>query len=366
MSTAYFDGPRKLTLFVATATLLATVGAGGTQSGGGINGINQVAWALADQLHATSPYAPQAKYSYNSTGGSITIAHTGTGTYQVALTGFASGKGDHVSVTAYGSSSNYCNTGYWLSGNSPTLFVVCYAPGGTPADTEFTILYQKRMGNFGSASKGIAFLFADDPTNSSYTPDPNYQYNSTGGTNTVTRSGVGSYSAFLPSLTLKGGQVQVTAHNTNAHCYVGKWNSNKLGTTVNIQCSDASGVPTDYKYQLAYSIETTLGAVTKTPGIYALASNDTKSKYDANPTYAYNGLTTGDLVIKRTMSGEYSVTIPGSPSFNSSLVLVTGYNTGAGYCGIRSWSNTTAFVDCFDGTGTPKDAEFDVTYQTRK
>jgi len=162
MSTGKGDGrrTRSSALLLSAAAMLATAGAAQAIE---IN-LQQVAWALADQLHATGPYTPQTKYSYNSTGGSITITHTGTGTYQVALTGFASGKGDHVSVTAYGSSSNYCNSGYWLSGNSPTLFVVCYAPGGTPADTEFAILYQKRIGNFGSASKGIAFLFADDPT----------------------------------------------------------------------------------------------------------------------------------------------------------------------------------------------------------
>jgi len=363
MSTGKGDGrrTRSSALLLSAAAMLATAGAAQAIE---IN-LQQVAWALADQLHATSPYTPKAKYSYNSTGGSITITRLGIGRYTVTLSGFAGGYDDDVLVTAYGS-SNYCNTNGWGSYNAPAILVNCYAPGGSAADSEFTILYQKRRGNFGSAAQGIAFLIADQPTNPSYIADTTYQYNSTGGTNTISRKGTGSYYALLPGFNQKGGQVQVTAYTTSGRCNVVTWSSDKSGTTVAVQCVDASGAPSDQIFDLAYSIGTTLGKATATPGAYAWASMETKPKYSAEEAYAHNGLTTGNLLIKRTIAGEYSVTIPGSPSFSSSLVLVTGHNTGAGYCGVHGWSNTTAHVYCFDGTGTPNDTEFDVTFQTWK
>jgi len=380
------------------ATILTTAGGKAAYAAA----LEQVAWTLAHQPTATSAYSPPADLSYKSTGGSIAVAHTGTGTYIVTFTGFENTpvRNDDVQVSAY-ASSDYCNVGGWdyvspldvshraaeqnlLPGTSTVfVYVECYAPGGSHADSQFTILYQKRKGGFGSASKAIAFLFANKPTSSSYTPKPAYQYNSTGGVNTMTRSGPGSYSAFLPGLTQPGGQVQVTAYDItsaelDAHdlatesydggrCNVKGWNSNPSGTTVNVECVNASGVAADQYFDLAYSIGTTLGQVdSTTPGVYARASKEANPKYVANPTYAYNGLTTGKLTIQRTAVGVYNVTVPGSPLYSSWLALVTGYKTGGGYCNGLLATLTTVTVGCFGAAGTPADSDFDVTFQAWK
>jgi len=354
---------RLRTLLASAAALLVTAGVAGAPA---INP-QQVAWAWADQPHATSPYSPPINYSYNSTGGSITITRAGTGTYTVALTGFLSGNGDDVQVTAYGG-NHYCNVVGWDSGPTPSIGVSCYAPGGKPADSKFPLLYQKRATSFGSASQGIAFLLADQPTNPSYTPNTNYQYNSTGGTNTITRNDTGLYTALLPGLDPDGGHVQVTAYGTSGRCYVTGWGTEISGgpLEVNIACVDATGAAADEEFNLAFSIGTTLGYVvgTSTPGAYAWANRDTNPDYKPSSYYEYNALTTKSVVIERSIVGEYSVTIPGSPSFNSSLVLVTGYKTDGGYCNVQRWTKKTAYVNCYGRTGIPKDTRFDVTYQT--
>jgi len=346
-------------VLLSAAAILATV-----ERASAID-IQQVAWAWADQLHATSLYTPQTKYSYNSTGGSITITRTGTGAYTVALTGFLGGEGDDVQVTAYGG-DHYCTVDGWGSGASPVIYVKCYAPGGAATDSKFTILYQKRGTSFGSDTQGIAFLWADQPTNPSYTPNISYQYNSTGGTNTITRKATGSYSAILPGLSPFGGDVQVTAIGTNGRCDVVGWGPIDIEETlgVEVKCVDASGTAADQEFSLAFSIGTTLGySDSPTPGAYAWANNDSASSYSPSRSYEYNGLTKGRLVIQRSIVGEYSVTIPGHPSFSSSLVLITSYNAGGGYCNVQGWTKTTAHVNCYGRTGIPNDARFDITYQ---
>jgi len=276
------------------------------------------------------------------------------------------GEGDDVQVTAYGG-DHYCSVVGWDSGSTPSIGVDCYAPGGTPTDSKFTILYQKRGTSFGSDTQGIAFLLADQPTNPSYTPNTNYQYNSTGGTNLVVRSSTGLYVAILPGLYPFGGDVQVTAYGTSGRCYVVDWNPIDIEETlgVKVACVDASGTAADQEFSLAFSIGTTLGDLGggQTPGAYAWANNDSASSYSPSRSYEYNGLTKGRLVIQRSIVGEYSVTIPGHPSFSSSLVLITSYNAGGGYCNVQGWTKTTAHVNCYGRTGIPNDARFDITYQ---
>ena len=325
----------------------------------------QVAWALASKP-TTASYHPAAADSFNTTGGTITITRSGTGLYRVALTGFAADDYDAVQVTAYGG-SGYCTVGgAWTSGSSPSIPVNCYAAGGKPANGEFSLLYQKRAGNFGSAGQGIAFLLADQPSTASYGANANYQYNSTGGSNTITRSAAGTYSVLLPGFTQSGGQVQVTAVGSGGgRCGVQSWSAANNGTTVHVACVNANGAAADQKFDLAYSIGTTPGNVNaKTAGVYVLANQDTTKKY--TPADAYNGLTSGSLTVTRTAVGEYRLTIPGAPSFDGAVALATAYGGGGNYCGIVQWTKTIVYVDCRSAAGTAADTGFALTFQAEK
>src|SRR5207302_517489 len=61
-----------------------------------------------------------------------------------------------------------------------------------------------------------AVIEADQPISPSYTPSSWYQFNSSGATNTVVRTGVGAYTALLPNLGAYTGHVQVTAYGTGS------------------------------------------------------------------------------------------------------------------------------------------------------
>jgi hypothetical protein len=80
-------------------------------------------------------------------------------------------------------------------------------------------------------SFGWAYLWAEQPTAPSYTPAPGYQFNSSGATNTLVRTGVGAYTALLPNLGTAAGTVHVTAYGTGSEaCKVASWGPSSVAS----------------------------------------------------------------------------------------------------------------------------------------
>jgi hypothetical protein len=95
---------------------------------------------------------------------------------------------------------------------------------------------------------------------------------------------------------------------------------------------------------------------------YALANKPTlTSSYVPSAAYQYNGFGTGKLTVQRTAVGQYTVTIPGSPSFTTSTALVTAVGNNADYCNVMSWLPIN--VACFAPNGSPADSQFAVSFQ---
>jgi hypothetical protein len=91
-----------------------------------------------------------------------------------------------------------------------------------------------------------AYVWANQQGAASYTPSLSYQYNSTGGTNTITRSGVGVYQVRLPGAGNVSGHVQVTAYGSGStRCKVQSWTSTVTAKLVNVRCFDTAGAPAD-------------------------------------------------------------------------------------------------------------------------
>ena len=169
--------------------------------------------------HAHRPtetnYTPQARGSWNP-GGAIQVIRVGVGVYRVTFNGFGallsgSGSGGHVQVSAVGPGKQHCKVRVW---DRDAVDVLCYTRAGAPVDTKFNVLYL-------APSNRLAYAWADQPSTTSYGPDPFY---STGGPTSITRSGTGQYTvswAGIASQLLQGGNVQVTAYGPgNAQCNV--------------------------------------------------------------------------------------------------------------------------------------------------
>lgn len=356
-----FGKSAALALLAMAATLGAAEAAG------------RVAWVQGNQPNATTPYTPSSALSYNSAGGAITVTPVSAGVYTVSFAGLHSGGGsDDVLVSAY-QTTGYCAAGNWSNvGKTLNATVYCYSATGLRVNAYFDLLYQERTGIFGTGSKGLAFVYANSPSTASYTPDSTRQYNSTGGTNTITRYATGSYVVDIPGLSYKHSDVQVTAvaanSSTPARCKVQYWLSDgSNGTRVYVLCFDISGRAADELFDVAYAVEEPfgVGAPVNTPGAWAWANSPgDATAYDTQAAYQYNGFATGKLTGQKSGTGGYVVNIPDYPSYSTSTALVTADGSNNSYCNPYGW--LPIVVNCYAQGGKPIDTRFDATYQTSK
>lgn len=100
-------------------------------------GKNGYAWA---DNPTVGSYTPNASYSYNSSGGPISISRSGVGAYSVNFSGLGGGAGGgNVQVTAYGTDAATCKVASWSFAGDFTASVRCFQTGGSAVDTRFTI-----------------------------------------------------------------------------------------------------------------------------------------------------------------------------------------------------------------------------------
>jgi hypothetical protein len=313
----------------------------------------------ADQSTAAS-YTPNTYYSFNSSGGVNTIDRLGAGYYRVAMPGLGQPNGN-VQVTSYGPTSNHCKVSSWSpSGTTLFVYVRCFSEAGTAADTRFVAQYYRA--GAGNPSQG-AYLWASQPSSASYAASRFYSYNSRGGTNTVSRSGVGVYQAQIPGFTDIGGNVQVTAYGaTSHHCKVSSWGI----STVNVRCFDMAGNPVDTYWTLRYTDDHVANAGQR--GAYAWASSATSPSYTPSLTYQWHSLGS-TLTATRSGTGQYSINIPGIAAYDRTSVMVTAYGVANSLCNVQNWysngaGGTTVNVHCRNAAGGLADSLFTMSYIT--
>jgi hypothetical protein len=325
----------------------------------------RVGFAWADDPNATQPYT--AADSFQSNGGTATVTPLGNGSFEVDFLRLAKEvQPSNVQVSTE-LTSGYCTATGWEIGlhHGVSVFVNCYDAGGISQNNYFSVLYQSRDQLFGNASEGMAYLWADQPTEASYTPSLAYQYNSTGIANTMTRKGTGSYTATIPGLTRNGGDVQITAYGTSpGRCQTSGWTSDQSGTSVNVLCFDSRGARADKVFTLLYTLDVDAAPASGLSGSYAWADRPERTQiYTPAHAYNYNGFGGGKLTAQKTGTGQYTVYVPNAGVGNG-VVLVTdrgmSNNNCSGGNGSLGW--VPLQITCYDEEGNPTDAQFDVTF----
>ena len=338
-----------------------------------VEAASHVGWVWANQPNATSTYAPESLNSYNSSGGQISITPVGTGLYIVDFAGLYNAQHlNNVQVVAT-DTNGYCTADGWDAegaGRGAEMEVACFDASGNPANEFFSLEYQQRTSAFGSATKGIAFLLANQPTSTSYTPNASYNFNSTGAANTITRNAPGTYMVIIPGLSGVHSDIQVTAYGGSAaRCALTDWGPNASGGAQTfVFCLDGSGNRSDTEFSLAYAVDEPFGLTSSATanGAWAYTNRDGATKpYKPEKDYQYNGFGTGALTAVANSTGNYTVTIPGSLSFSHSHVLVTSsYGTTGAYCNVLDWGGQTINVGCYSQGGAPVTTQFFVAFQT--
>jgi len=214
-----------------------------------------------------------------------------------------------------------------------------------------------------------AYVHANQPTTASYTPRADRRFNSSGATNTVTRSAVGAYRVRIPGMAA-GGMPHATAYGSSpTHCTVPGWGPGGPGLDqlVDVRCFTPTGTPTDSQFTVGFvSPRNRFGA-------YADLWASQPSTPDYNPPiFNYNSTTTTPAVnrIQRAGVGVYLVWLPGlgpaadGPSAGTAIATATGTTTG--WCRASGWGTSgqdvLAVVTCRTASGAPADATFTFTY----
>lgn len=74
-------------------------------------------------------------YTYNRSGGAVSVVHSSTGRYTITFAGLSL-DGGNVVVSGYGGSPTWCTVGSW---GSNSVNVSCFDAAGAPADSYWTI-----------------------------------------------------------------------------------------------------------------------------------------------------------------------------------------------------------------------------------
>lgn len=312
--------------------------------------------------------APNSLYSYSTSHGPITVTNPSTGTFTVSFANLAR-TGGNVQAVAYGSDNVRCQVQGWAptADAAQSVTVHCTTPSGAATNSAFVVKFTDRNPNNGAG----AYLWANSPSSSSYTPSTTYNWNSTGAANTITRSSTGVYTATLPGLATSGGTAQVTSYGSSGeYCKVQSWGSSGADEVVNVRCFAAGGAAADALFSLSFLGNQQVAVYDD--GAYAWANDSSSSSYSPFPTYSYDstgtvGCGTGTNTAGRYSAGRYFIRHSAMTATNSAA-QVTAYGTDSKYCKVVSWvasgNGVEVGTQCYASDGTVSDSLYVEGYAT--
>ncbi len=318
-------------------------------------------YVLVTKHKAKIGRAYKAKLAKDSAGGTPTVIRTGQGAYTVRFPKLGR-KGGVAHVTAYGGTANSCTVRDWTPKSAGRLDVrvYCVNPVGQKVNNGFSLAYT----NITTRAGSYAYVAADKPSDATSTPPPHRQFNSAGGTNTITRYEAGVYAVRLPGLgtQFRSTHMQVTPYGTaNARCSIGEWfifsNTTDLGAVV--YCKNIDGDLRDTRFALSYTAGT--GLQRRTPAAYGYAGEPLKTT-PYSLSYSYDS-TGGTPTVYREGTGRYRIEIPGQ-NLNKGNVQISPVSADGTYCGVVRWNSEDGIsVKCRNLNGNLTDDAFLVSFQ---
>lgn len=330
-----------------------------------------VAWEFF-QPNAGNPVLQRGYYGYSTSGmlpqafRSASVPHV----YQVIFHGVKPANGV-VHVTPYYGIHFATIEDVVMGPYGMEVWVATYNRNGAGAPTApFAIEYR----SYGANARREAYLYADQPTTTSYTVDPSTSWNGTRGTPTIVRAATGAYAVTLPGLgggsaTGERGNVPVTARKAGAMRYavIRGWHTVGADLVVDVQCYGAGGVAADSGFELSFNEVAAPIPERQGSGTHLWANLPTSPSYTPSAIYLDSNATLGPAngeTITRTGVGSYTVELPnvGDPA----TVTVSAYGPGAATATcqqfIRLVNTTRIVVQTWDTTGAPADAMFTLRY----
>lgn len=309
------------------------------------------AFVFADQPTNQLPYAPNARASASSSGGVNVITRAGTGRYTVRLGGLGGATDGNVQVSAYGEDAARCKSDGWsVSGSDVAVGVRCHTVGGTATDAKFSLQFTRGTND---TAKQSAYLLGGGSTVED-------SFNSRGGTNTVTRTGVGTWTVgFGTGFTRLGGIVHVTAVGTGGeHCKVQGWNT----ASAHVRCFGATGSLVDTRWSLRYTDQHLPNGFADLGGyVWSTATGAVDARHSFNMLLAENSVLHEGV-------GRYRARFERIPAFDAGNPMATAHGTANVSCKVNehfsSGSSSVVDVECRDAAGVLTDSAFTVSQVT--
>jgi hypothetical protein len=220
-----------------------------------------------------------------------------------------------------------------------------------------------------SASGTWAYVWADDATAASYTPNLGYQASSSGLALSIVRTGTGLYNVLIPGVGGGSGGTRSIVHavaygvDNPSRCKIYDWGSTGIDDVwVTVACFGPAGAPADSRFVASYTQPTSVGH----PFALLWAGTPWLRSYTPGPDVQFS--TAGRLgKVTRQGAGRYTVTLPRlATAFGTAMVTAQGAAPIDIRCKIASFvpvrRNEKVKVNCFDETGAPADTQLDLTF----
>jgi hypothetical protein len=307
-------------------------------------GAHVVGYAFVLDESSPSPNAPPA-YSYNASGGAVTVTRLAAGLYDVDFAGLTL-DGSVTLASAYGTAGGLC---HWASTAGSKAGVRCFNGGGQ-ADSKFTVAVVASGTTAGASILG--FAHADQMASASYTPAAARTNNAaSGGAVKALRAGPGIYAiefGGLDEVDIKS--VQVMPYGSEAtRCVVDVWG----GVSVHVRCYEGAALA-DSEYAVMI-LGQKAGA---TAHVRAFAHADEAANPSYAPALAYNE-GGGAVTATQSAAGTYAVSFDGRNLDTGAHVQVSAQNLGR-RCNVGSLGGSSASLTCANINGTKGNNNFGI------
>ncbi len=204
-------------------------------------------------------------------------------------------------------------------------------------------------------SNRFAYVWADQPSAPSYTPNAAYTYNATGGSTQITRQGTGTYQVTFNHPIGWGGAplgFSLTAYGSSTLGCSLQWISSNVQLVLGVTCYDrVSHLRADSRFTLLV-----VGNGSLLPrSAFAFGNQPSAPSYTPNPAASYTSGSNPMLITHQPTAGEYNVNMGlGNPAGSTFLVSEQFFFPGY-LCTTAAWLGTQVEVHCFDHTAAPKD-----------
>jgi hypothetical protein len=308
-------------------------------------GAHVVGYAYVENEASPMPGAPAA-WSYNASGGAVSVTRVALGLYDVDFAALAL-EGSVTLATAYGSTGTHCN---WASTAGSKARVRCWNSVDSNVDSKFTVTVFASGGTAGASILG--FALADQMASASYTPAAAHTNNALGGgAVTVARTSTGTYTVEFGGLEvtdIKNVQVMPYGSET-ARCVLHSWSN----ITVSVRCYEGAALA-DAQYAVML-LGQKAGATVK---VRAFAHANESANPSYAPTVAFNE-GGGAVTATRSAAGTYAVSFDGRNLDTGAHVQVAAQNQNR-RCNVGSWGGSSASLTCTNAVGTKGDNSFGI------